>query len=249
MKIFIILKEIILNQKNLMIDAIILVGGLGTRLRKTIPNIPKPLAPINGVPFLDILIKLLKKNNVNNIILAVGYKSQEFIKKYSNFENIIISEEKKLLGTGGAVKQAMQFVKSEKVLVLNGDSYIDFSLENLLNYSRQKNADGVILCKTIIQNDRFGLININNENKILSFDEKKFVKKGLINVGVYLLKKNIFSIAVFSKIFSLEKDFFPKLIKNKNIFSLISTNPFIDIGTKDSFLLAQEKLKALSKKN
>ncbi|OGN60024.1 MAG: hypothetical protein A3F40_01615 [Chlamydiae bacterium RIFCSPHIGHO2_12_FULL_27_8] len=220
-------------------DAIILAGGKGTRLQEVISSVPKPLAPINGSPFLDLLIKqLCNTKKINKIILSVGYKKDLIIKRYKTLKNVIFSEENTPLGTGGAVKKSLEKASTENVLILNGDTFQHFDLEQLFNFHINKNADCTIVCR--IENDtkRYGTILLDSNNKITSFKEKIHSKNSYINSGIYVLKKNIFQ--NFEKtIFSIEEDFFKEIIKTKNIFGFQSFEKFIDIGTKESYFQAK----------
>jgi len=222
-------------------DAIILAGGKGTRLKNIISNVPKPLAPINGIPFLDLLISFLQtKKEIQKIILAVGYEKQKIIDRYKNLKNLFFSEENIPLGTGGAIKKALNLTNSANVLVLNGDTYVEYSLSEFLNFHLQKQADISILSNYKKNIDRYGSLNLDKETKkIIDFEEKKEKKDGFINSGVYLIKKNIFDIFNLNESFSLEKDFFSLTTKRKNIYGYETSSPFIDIGTEKSYLAAQ----------
>ena len=117
------------------LEAIVLAGGLGTRLKSVVSNVPKPMAPIGDKPFLEYILKYLKKNGITRAILSVGYKS-EIIEEYfgNNFEGIdlVYSVEKEPLGTGGAIKKAMSKVKSNQVYIINGDTFFDINLKSLI---------------------------------------------------------------------------------------------------------------------
>ncbi|MFA6119454.1 MAG: sugar phosphate nucleotidyltransferase [Parachlamydiales bacterium] len=228
-------------------DAIILAGGFGTRLKDVIGDIPKPLALINGIPFLDILISKLQSDaKIENIILSVGYKKEKIMGRYKNLKNIQFCEEDSPLGTGGAIKKGLKTAGSQNVLILNGDTYVDFNSNELLDFHSKKNADITVLSNKIENVSRYGSLKIDPKTKrILSFDEKKENDKnvnGYINAGVYLMKKNVFDDFLFDS-FSIEKDFFPHSISSKNIFSYQTSSFFIDIGTKESFLEAQKLIK------
>ncbi len=230
-------------------DAIILAGGKGTRLRKTLGNdIPKTLAKINGIPFLDIIINHLKKFEImKNIILAVGYKKEKIIYRYKNNKNILFSKEEKLLGTGGAIKKALSLAKSNEVLVLNGDTYLQFNPIKLLQNHIKNQAEITIGYRFEKDISRYGtLITDPKTQKVLNFNEKQNTIKsnGFISCGIYLLNKNIFD-SFEIKNFSIELDFFPKAIFTKKIFGFEIISPFIDIGTASSYHRAQNILKTM----
>ena len=178
-------------------DALILVGGEGKRLRKTIGlDTPKPLATINGIPFLDILIQRLETFQIiKNIILAVGYKKEKIIERYKDKKNILFSEETFPLGTGGAIRKAIKKTKSYEVLALNGDTYLEFSPIDLFKVHNEKKADITIGCRFEKNVSRYGLMNIEKTTqKVISFDEKVQKESGYINSGVYVINNDVFDV-------------------------------------------------------
>jgi D-glycero-alpha-D-manno-heptose 1-phosphate guanylyltransferase len=227
-----------------MIDCIILAGGLGTRLRPVVSDRPKPLARINGVPFLDLLLAQVTPV-VEKVIFAVGHLGEQIVTKYPEH---LFSFENKPLGTGGAIQKALSQVSSEYVLVMNGDSYIEFDLPSFLTAHREKNADATILFRSIPDASRYGLLKMDGE-KIIGFEEKKSsAKEGLINAGVYLFRKDLLEELMLGESFSLERDVFPLLLK-KRLFGYPSNGLFIDIGTPESYLEAQNVLKPFTPAN
>ncbi|MCR6588485.1 D-glycero-D-manno-heptose 1-phosphate guanosyltransferase [Campylobacter insulaenigrae] len=208
-------------------QAIVLAGGLGTRLQSVIKDLPKPMAPINGKPFLEYLLQYLQKQGIKEVILSVSYKYeliQEYFKdKFENI-NIIYNIEKELLGTGGAIKDALKFVKNE-TFVLNGDTFFDIDLNKLfLNGSKI-----CIALKQMRDFDRYGAIEIDKNNIIKSFKEKTYIKQGLINGGIYLISKDIFNNFNLDNKFSFE-EFLQENYKKLNINSVVFDDYFIDIG-------------------
>ncbi|EAM0138945.1 nucleotidyltransferase family protein [Campylobacter jejuni] len=208
-------------------QAIILCGGLGARLKSVIKDIPKPMAPINNKPFLEFIFEYLKKQGIKEVILAVSYK-YEVIKEYFKDEflgiKIKYSIEKEPLGTGGAIKDALKFIQNQ-VYVLNGDTIFDIDLKKLvLNDSK--------ICITLkqMQNfDRYGTVNVDDQGIVTSFEEKVFKKQGLINGGIYLLKKDIFDKFDLEKKFSFEEFLQENYIKLKARAEIFD-DYFIDIG-------------------
>ncbi len=226
-------------------DCIILAGGKGTRLKQTVPNVPKPLAPIQNKPFLELLLnQLVKSTLINKVILSLGYRASviiDYCKGKAFPFSIEYSIEKTPLGTGGAVKKAAPFTTSTQVLVINGDSFFDIDLIDFKNTHNKTNADLTIASAYVEDASRFGKVLMNSDNKILQFEEKPPQSSGFINGGMYLFQKKLFEDFPLKDAFSLEKDFFPKLLK-KNIIGYPAKNLFMDIGTKDSYLLAQTQL-------
>ncbi len=214
-------------------QAIVLAGGLGTRLRSVVQDLPKPMAPINGKPFLAFVLEYLKKQGITEIILSVSYK-YELIQEYFEDEfhgmKIHYNIEKELLGTGGAIKDALKFAKNE-VYVLNGDTFFDIDLKKLV-----LNGSKICIALKQMQNfDRYGTVNVNDQGIVTFFEEKVFKKQGLINGGIYLLKKDIFDEFNLEEKFSFE-DFLQENHKALKIQTQIFDDYFIDIGIPKDYM-------------
>jgi len=232
------------------IDAVILAGGKGTRLRNKVKNIPKPIAKVCGRPFLDFLfLQLSKSGLINRLVIAVGYKAREIIKQYSeplnyNFD-IVFCVEKKLLGTAGAIKKAIRFTKGRDILVLNGDSYAEINFKRLVAVHMKNKAKMTIVLRRIKNTSRYGSVNIDSKGRITSFEEKKQAnKEGLVNAGIYLFKRSIFNGIKEGKVMSFENSAMPYfLAKFKNrIYGYKIHGRFIDIGTPESYAAAAKYL-------
>ncbi len=221
-------------------QAIILAGGFGTRLQSVVSDVPKPMAPIGEIPFLEYLLDDLSNQGFQRVVLAVGYK-KEIIENYfgNSFKNmkIIYSIEDEPLGTGGCIKKAMSYIEEDFAFILNGDTMfkIDFNEMAKLNTL-------AIACKKMRNFDRYGEVKIKN-NTIIKFSEKKYVEEGYINGGIYYMPKNIFDEFDLPQKFSLEKDFFEKYINVLNIKTFLSEDYFIDIGIPEDYAKAQNDLK------
>ena len=227
-------------------EAIILAGGLGTRLKSVVKDVPKSMANINGKPFLEYLLNYLKFYNIEHVILAVGYKSNIIREYFGNkFKNIFItySEEKELLGTGGAIKQALEFTNSKNILILNGDTFFDIDLEKFYRFHKIKNSDLTLALKEMKDFERYGVIEINDDYRITAFLEKKYRNKGLINGGIYLLNKGFFKSLNLSKKFSFEKDFMEKYYKDFQFYGIPFSSYFIDIGIPEDYEKAKRDFK------
>lgn len=223
-------------------EAIILAGGKGTRLKSVIQDIPKPMAPIDGEPFLKYILKYLQKNNIERVILSVGYKwnviQEYFGDKFENIE-IVYSIEDEPLGTGGAIKKAMAKVVNRQVFIINGDTFFNVDLEAL---TLKDDSKLILSLKEMRNFDRYGCVESNNENFVLSFTEKKYKKTGNINGGIYLASKNIFDDYNLEEKFSFEKfmeDNFQKLKITIKVFE----NYFIDIGIPEDYTKAQNEIR------
>tara|TARA_B100001250_G_scaffold384881_1_gene380133 strand:- start:959 stop:1669 length:711 start_codon:yes stop_codon:yes gene_type:complete len=229
--------------KVLDINVIILAGGLGMRIKSLFPNIPKPLIPVQGKPFITYIFDQLINFNIKNVTICIGYNSLKFKAIIgNNYKNLKISysEEYKPMGTGGALKLIKFEKNKKKCLILNGDSYVNFNLNSLLKkHNERKSKISVVLSK-VLNRSRFGSIVINNKNEITSFTEKSIShEKGFINAGVYLFNSEVFD-EISNKIpYSLELDFFPKQI-GRSLNGFICHGKFIDIGTPISFKKASQ---------
>ncbi|EAH5178067.1 NTP transferase domain-containing protein [Campylobacter lari] len=219
-------------------QAIVLAGGLGTRLKSVVQDLPKPMAPINGKPFLAFVLEYLKKQGITEVILSVSFK-YELIQEYfeDEFDGIKIryNIENELLGTGGAIKDALKFIQNQ-VYVLNGDTFFDIDLKKLvLNDSR------ICIALKQMQNfDRYGTVNVDDQGIITSFEEKASKKQGLINGGIYLLRKDIFDEFDLGKKFSFE-EFLQANYKILKIQTQIFDDYFIDIGIPQDYYLFCDK--------
>ncbi len=224
-----------------MVDAIVLAGGLGTRLRDIIA-VPKPLASINGIAFLDILIDFIQQSGVvKKIVLALGYKAETIVAHYRDKPGEIpieFSIEETALGTGGAVVKALEMTDSREVFVMNGDSLCRCSLLGMIAEYRPP----VTMAYTQVEDaSRYGKL-VVEEGNILNFQEKQAaLEPGLVNAGVYLFDRKVFE-RELPKVFSLEDSLFPELLR-EGVKGFYSDGLFIDIGTKDSYLQAQDILK------
>lgn len=227
-------------------DVVILSGGLGTRLRSLVNDIPKTMANINGKPFLCCLLDIIKDYDVKNVILAVGYK-KEFIEEYigNNYKemNIIYSEEEKPLGTGGAIRKALEYSKEDDVVVMNGDVYSKVNLKKLMEEHKKSKKEVTLALKYMENFERYGAVEFNDKKEIIKFEEKKPKEKGYINVGVYAMKKNTLNNINVGVSFSIENDFFSKYV-NKNIFNAyLYDGDFIDIGIPEDYKKAIKVMK------
>ncbi|HEG2581375.1 TPA: nucleotidyltransferase family protein [Campylobacter lari] len=208
-------------------QAIVLAGGLGTRLKSVVQDLPKPMAPINGKPFLAFVLEYLKKQGITEVILSVSYKYeliQEYFKDEFDGMKIYYNIEKELLGTGGAIKDTLKFIQNQ-VYVLNGDTIFDIDLKKLV-----LNDSKICIALKQMQNfDRYGTVSVNDQGIVISFEEKVFKKQGLINGGIYLLKKDLFDEFDLERKFSFE-EFLQANCSALKIQTQIFDDYFIDIG-------------------
>jgi D-glycero-alpha-D-manno-heptose 1-phosphate guanylyltransferase len=199
------------------------------------------MALINGKPFLHYIFKSLKEQNIESIILSVGYKN-EIIKDFfkDNYLGITVKYaiEEEPLGTGGAIKHAFSLVDDD-AFVLNGDTFFNVDLSTLKN----ENTDISIALKPMQNFDRYGTVELNTESRIISFNEKKQCENGIINGGVYYFKKSLFDKIKTSTKFSFEKDILEKHVLDLHFQGIIFDAYFIDIGIPEDFYKAQTDFK------
>ena len=225
-------------------QALILAGGLGTRLRKVANNCPKPMMQVGGSPFLEYLILQLKRYNLTEIILSIGYLGDKIREYFQNGRQwgvrIRYSEEKAPLGTGGAVKLAEDFIKADDFLVLNGDSYLDMNLNDLIRFHKLQKALVTLALVEVHKPDRYGLVEIDDDYRITNFRERGAVSKSsLINGGIYIFHKKIFGFIPEGKI-SLEKDIFP-ILMGKRFYGKLHKAYFVDIGIPEEYDRVQKE--------
>ena len=224
------------------IDAVILAGGLGKRLRKAVSDRPKVMAEINGKPFLYYVLDQLSEIDIKRVVISTGYmadKIEEVIGFSYKGLKVDYSREETPLGTAGALKLAEQIVDTEYCLVMNGDSYTEFDAISLFMSCKQKNASIVLLVKMVPGTSRFGTVQMNEQNEIIRFMEKgSSAGIGLINAGIYIMKTSTLQKIPNKTPCSLEYNFFPAMI-GKSIYGNETEGNFIDIGTPNSYFFAQ----------
>lgn len=226
-------------------EIIILAGGLGSRLKGVVNDIPKPMAPINGIPFLKYLLEDVHQYGIERIILAVGYK-WEVIQEYFGDEfmgmEIVYAIEHEPLGTGGGIKNAMKHLNHSDFFLLNGDTFFKVDLRTLETHYNTNQSDLCLSLKAMTNFDRYGTVTLKG-NRITAFQEKKQMEKGLINGGVYALNKRIFDLAKDQKKFSFEADIMEAGLEQFKVYGFVTDAYFIDIGIPEDYLQAQKDIK------
>ena len=223
-------------------EAIILAGGFGTRLKHVISDVPKPMAPIGDKPFLEYIFEDLNKKGITHVILAVGYmkeKIEEYFKNQYKSIEISYSEEDVPLGTGGAIKKALFQCKEENIFIINGDTFYNVDLEGMEKFHIENKSSLTIAVKEMKNFDRYGSLVIENI-KIIKFEEKRPMGKGKINGGIYLIKRSIFQ-GLEQESFSFEKE----ILENEKIekYAYESNEYFIDIGIPEDYYKFIEEVK------
>lgn len=227
-------------------DVVILSGGFGLRLRGMIGEVPKPMAPIAGRPFLELLLRQLKRHGFRRVVLSVGYK-EEVIREHFGEEafglELVYSIESSPLGTGGALREVAHIVGTESVLVMNGDSYTDADLSRLVQEHARNDADVTVVVIPETRSDA-GSVVLDRVGKVKAFAEKRHVPESrYLSAGIYMLNKNLIAdIPEGSKI-SLEEQLFPQwLADGRSIEGFVYEGACLDIGTPERFLKAQHAL-------
>jgi len=224
------------------VTAVILAGGMGTRLRKVVSDRPKVMAEINYKPFITYLLDQLTDTGIERIVISTGYMAdivEDTIGARYNGIHVDYSREETPLGTAGALKLTKKIVDAEYCLVMNGDSYTEFDPISLFRSHTKKNASIVLLVKMVLGTSRFGTIQMNEQNEIIRFMEKgETTDRGLINAGIYMMSASALKKIPRKIPCSLEYDFFPTMI-GKGIYGYETLGRFIDIGIPESYAKAE----------
>jgi len=213
-------------------EAIILCGGLGTRLQPVIENMPKALAPLGAQPFLYYLLQYLKSEKFRHIILCLGYQHESISSYLRNIQlediQISYSIEAKPLGTGGAVKNALPLLLGNTFFIFNGDTFFKIATDSLIENSKYWNTDISIALLALENINRYGSVELSSVQRIKAFHEKQAQARGIVNGGVYYMYKSVFDKSKDLETFSLEKDILEKRINEIKIHGVVFQNYFID---------------------
>ena len=227
-------------------EAIILAGGLGTRLQGVVKDLPKPMAPVNGRPFLTYILDYLIDYEYQRAVLSVGYLHEKIVdyfgKKYKTLE-IDYAVEEEPLGTGGGILLAMSKCTTDNVLVINGDTMFKVDLTAFEQFYQEKNSLLTIVLREVEDVSRYGSVTISKDNLIALFAEKQVTfGRGYINGGVYLINRRLFEKYPQPKRFSFEKDIMTKYYTQECFYAMPSDGYFIDIGIPEDYARAQREL-------
>lgn len=225
-------------------ESIILAGGRGTRLSSVVPDLPKPMAPVCGRPFLDYLLQRLAAQGIERVCLSVGYlahKIQDFYGDHFDGMKLSYSVEESPLGTGGAIRAALNFTSSEDVLILNGDTIAEVDLQAMETVHRTSERGITIALIRVPDTARYGAVQVHN-GMVTGFLEKGTTGPGLINAGCYLGKRAIFDPFQLPVAFSFEQDVLVKHLGELKPAAFSSDGYFIDIGIPEDYERAQKEL-------
>jgi D-glycero-alpha-D-manno-heptose 1-phosphate guanylyltransferase len=229
--------------------ALLLVGGMGTRLRSVVPNAPKPMATVGERPFLELLVQQLSRQNIRQLVMCTGYRAEDIERHLGDGHSfgvkIEYSRELSPLGTGGAVKFAEPFLHgSSDFLVLNGDSFMEIDFQRLVQFHRELGGVASLAVFRTRNEMRYGTVQTRTGGLVTGFAEKTNAEPNdLVNAGVYLFNKEILD-HIPDGPCSLERDVFPKLLP-RGIYAHEQQGMFIDIGTPEDYALAQGLSKRL----
>lgn len=228
-------------------EAVILAGGFGTRLKAVVSDVPKPMAPVNGSPFLHYLMEYIAAAGITRVVLSTGYMAEKvrahFGHTYCGMQ-IAYCEEKTPLGTGGGIRLALEHCHTNHVLVLNGDSFFAVPLEEYFEAHNESEAVASLALRPVEDGSRYGTISLEG-SRVTAFREKSADITGpaLINGGVYVLNRAYYLGATpAGAAFSIEYDFFAKQATEAHLHGFVSSGYFIDIGIPEDYARAQLEL-------
>jgi D-glycero-alpha-D-manno-heptose 1-phosphate guanylyltransferase len=226
-----------------MTAVLILAGGLGTRLREVVGAVPKPLADVAGKPFLWWLLRRLEFSGVSRAYLSVGYRADTIERVMGGGGSLSLSYivEDEPLGTGGAIKNALGQIRDDEVVVINGDSLAVFDFGLFLEKARNSDANVVLALAQVNDASRYGTVVADKAGRITAFMEKGRSGPGIINAGVYWMKRTVLE-SVPLRTFSFETDFLAARLSSVPIAGIECVSDFIDIGVPEDYHLAQVKV-------
>ena len=229
-------------------EAIILAGGFGTRLSHVVSDVPKPMAPVYGRPFLCYLLDRLVDAGVSRVILATGYKHEcietYFGTQYRGIE-IVYSNEDTPLFTGGAIRQAALQIQSDELVVLNGDTLFDIDLQKLYNFHVQQQANLSIALRQVNDTSRYGSVTCTNGHIVAFHEKTESQGAGDINGGIYAINRAWLMSQPLPTKFSFEKELMQPMAGQAGFYGLRFKDYFIDIGVPEDYYRAQEEFKSL----
>jgi D-glycero-alpha-D-manno-heptose 1-phosphate guanylyltransferase len=226
------------------VKAVVLCGGLGTRLGELTRETPKPLLDVAGCPFLHHVLGKLAAAGITDVTLATSFQWQKIARVYgSAWKGLQIrySVEAEPLGTGGAVRQAMSQAQAGEALVLNGDTLFDMDLNALVTFGVQRNAQVAVAVRRVPDVSRYGAVRIDKDGRMVQFGEKRQQGAGLINAGLYVVKADVFQ-GIDAARFSFENDVLATGIDHLRLYAMEANGYFIDIGVREDLARAARDL-------
>lgn len=226
-------------------EAIVLAGGLGTRLRSEVADRPKVLAEVNGKPFLHYVLKYLNSQGLQDVVLSVGYMGEMVEEVFGDsFEelNLMYCYEEEPMGTGGGIQLALEWCDGECVTVVNGDTIFPVNIQEMFEHHESRASSFTVALKRLQNFDRYGTVVTDEDTRIIAFEEKKALEEGLINGGVYMIDREMFMALGMTPPYSLEQDYFEPKVSEERIFGFESDAYFLDIGIPEDYKRAQDEL-------
>lgn len=225
------------------VTAAVLAGGLGMRLRPALDDRPKVLAPVAGRPFLTYLLDALDAAGVRRVVLLTGHRGdqirQALGERYGG-ASLVYSNEPSPLGTGGALREALPLFDTQTLLILNGDSHFGVELPAFLRFHRRRRADLSLSLARMNDASRFGRVATDRDGRVTAFAEKQAADRpGWINAGVYLMERRLLEAVPAGRPISLERELLPAWIESKAVYGRRRSGAFLDIGTPESYALAE----------
>lgn len=236
------------TRENALPQALLLCGGLGTRLRSAYDAGPKVLAPVAGRPFLSYMLEWLGRQGVAEVLLCVGYRAEQIRELFpsgSGRPRVAYSVEPEPLGTGGAVKYAEPRIVGDRFFVLNGDSLAGVSLAEMLAFHVAHGAQATLATVPVAAAGRYGSVDTDARGRVTGFREKDAAASGpqAINSGIYLMERELLELFPAACAVSLERTVFPALA-GRSLYAFSSSGSFIDIGVPEDFERAQTQIPA-----
>jgi mannose-1-phosphate guanylyltransferase len=233
-----------------MIQAVILAGGLGTRLRHVLGDLPKPMAPVRGKPFLEYQIVGLRKSTIDKLVLCVGYRAQVIRDYFGDGSKwgvkIEYSHEQSPLGTAGALRQAGPMLEDE-FLVLNADTFVECDYAGLLRYHRDRGSEATLAVRALDDRELIGNVILDANHRITFFGEEKVSSGGphptWINAGIYVLERSVIDHIPHGRPVSLERETFPLIVALRvPMYGYMVSGYFVDIGTPSNYRRFEREL-------
>jgi len=228
------------------LEAIVLAGGFGTRLKQLVPDLPKPMAPINGTPFLEVLLGSLARNGIQRVVLSVGFMankiSDHFGYLFAGME-LEYAVELAPLGTGGATRLAMTKCDQDHVFVFNGDTFLNLDVD-AVEREWQSRRRPIIVAREVADTSRYGRLLVHG-NHLVGISQQGIAGPGPINAGCYVLNRGQLDLFAVNSAFSLETDYLAKAIGEGRFDLFVTSGQFIDIGVPEDYTRAQTELRHL----
>ena len=232
--------EIGLGARGRGLGCVVLCGGLGTRLQSVLEGRPKSMAEVAGRPFLEWLLLALRRQGLTQITLATGHLGEQILARLGNGAELGVrltySQEESPLGTGGALRLALEHTTGDRILVLNGDTYCRLDLDRLLTAHAESRARATLQLAFVDDSSRYGTVQVTDSGVVTDFVEKRVGEApGWVSAGVCVVERSVLTDVAAGTAFSIEADLLPRLAEDGRLRALAGSGPFVDIGTPTSF--------------